>query len=249
MPSLNVDLDYFDHPKTKRLVGLLGRGSDVLPIRLWAYCGKYHAVDGRLTGYAAQEIESIVGWWGQKGEMMPAMLRCGFAELDGDTYVIHDWVEHQGHIEAYKQRAKIANAARRAKVIASCSNAVSGAVSPLQAELKQSSCSTGNAGQGNKPRARGSPKDEMPDIPDPLKTPEFERAWGDLAKHRQQKRSTFTPLAAEKLLAKCEKWGPVKSVRLIDHAITNNWTGVFDPEENGRPAPAVRSSVGMREDN
>lgn len=26
MAYLNLDLDYFDHPKTRRLVGLLGRG-------------------------------------------------------------------------------------------------------------------------------------------------------------------------------------------------------------------------------
>lgn len=59
MASLNLDMDYFGHPKTKRLVGLLGRGAEVLPLRLWCHVGKYHAQDGRLAGYSPQEIEAI----------------------------------------------------------------------------------------------------------------------------------------------------------------------------------------------
>ena len=67
MPYLNLDLNYFDHIKTKRLVGLLGRGSEVLPIRLWCACGKHRAESGKLDGYSAQEIESLVEWWGESG--------------------------------------------------------------------------------------------------------------------------------------------------------------------------------------
>lgn len=65
MPYLNIDLDYFDHPKTVRLIGLLGRDADVLPIRLWKYCGKFMAEDGRLIGLSVQEIEAAMGWRGQ----------------------------------------------------------------------------------------------------------------------------------------------------------------------------------------
>src|SRR5579884_4321260 len=111
MPSLNLDLDYFDHPKTKRLVGLLGRGTEVLPIRLWCYCGKYHAKDGRLAGHAAQEIESLVGWWGKPGRFIDALVKVGFAEWQDNALVIHDWIEHAGHIEAYRQRASAAASA------------------------------------------------------------------------------------------------------------------------------------------
>jgi hypothetical protein len=78
MTSLNLDLDFFDHPKTRRLVGLLGRGSEVLPIKLWCWCAKYHAESGWLTGYSAQEIESILGWWGEPGKMVEAMVKVGF---------------------------------------------------------------------------------------------------------------------------------------------------------------------------
>jgi len=112
MPYLNLDLDYFDHPKTRRLIGLLGKGSEVIPIRVWAYCGKYHARDGKLSGYSAQEIESIVGWWGKEGDMIEALVSVGFLRKNGDGYYVHDWLDHEGHIVAYHEKAKMMAYAR-----------------------------------------------------------------------------------------------------------------------------------------
>ena len=112
MPNLNLDLDFFEHPKVRRLVGLLGRGAEVLPIRLWCYCGKYHVESGELTGYSIKEIESIVGWWGKDGEMMKAMITTGFIEGEAGAFRIHDWVETNGHLVAFKKRGKKAAFAR-----------------------------------------------------------------------------------------------------------------------------------------
>jgi len=106
MPSLNLDLDYFEHRKTKRLVALLGRGADALPLRLWAYCGKFHSEDGVLSDYSVKEIEGICGWWGADGEMLAAMLRAGFLHSEGGVYLVHDWLEHQGHISAFKKKGR-----------------------------------------------------------------------------------------------------------------------------------------------
>lgn len=146
MPALNLDLDYFEHPKTKRLIGLLGRGSEVLPIKLWRYCGKYHTADGRLVGHSKQEIESIAGWWGSPGRFYDAMLKVGFAELDGDVFVIHDWKEHAGHFETYKLRATEAAKARWKDKPPKPPDASSNASSNAKQMLKQSS---GSAGQGS----------------------------------------------------------------------------------------------------
>lgn len=141
MPSLNLDLDFFDHPKTRRLVGLLGRGAEVLPIKLWSYCGKFHAEDGRLAGYSPQEIESIVGWWGKAGDAVAALVRVEFLDElpDGSGYQVHDWLEYQGHIEAFRQRSKKAAAARWSKARdAPCSKH---ATSIAPSITKQSPCS------------------------------------------------------------------------------------------------------------
>lgn len=124
MPYLNVDLDFFEHPKTKRLVGLLGRGAEVIPIKLWAYCGKFHADTGRLAGYSEQEIEAMVDWWGKSGAMLQALLRVGFMAKEGADWFIVDWSEHQGHIAAFKARGRLMAQARWKKADAA-SNAVS----------------------------------------------------------------------------------------------------------------------------
>lgn len=106
--SLNVDLDYFSHPKTRRLVGILGKGAEVLPIKLWAYCGKYHAELGQMIGYTCGEIESIIEWAGTPGEAVAALLKVKYLEQIDGGYAAHDWVEYQGHIHAYKVRGKAA---------------------------------------------------------------------------------------------------------------------------------------------
>ena len=106
MPYLNIDLDYFTHPKTMRLVAILGPGAAELPIRLWTYCAKHHTETGRLIGYTENEVESAAGWIGEKGKLVAAMLKLNFLEKIEDGYRIHDWLDHAGHLAAFKKRAK-----------------------------------------------------------------------------------------------------------------------------------------------
>lgn len=107
MPSINLDCDYFDHPKTVQLVRLLGKGAEVLPIRLWCDCGKYHYEDGRLTGYSKQEIEQRVRWWGSPGKCAAALVATGFLDVDSDgTFVVHNFINRCGHIAAFKERGR-----------------------------------------------------------------------------------------------------------------------------------------------
>ncbi len=106
MPYLNLDLDYFSHPKTRRLIGLLGGGSEVYPLRLWAYAGKFYASDGCLSDYSVQEFESALEWNGEKGELFEAMKKVGFVHQDSRGIYIHDWEDHAGHLKVFKERAQ-----------------------------------------------------------------------------------------------------------------------------------------------
>lgn len=112
MPYLNLDTNYFDHPKTKRLVGLLGPMADVLPIRLWAYCGRIHAKDGVLRGYSPAEISGVMGWNGDPIKAVRAMTEVGFLTRTKRGYACKDWHQHEGHLEAFSRRAKSAAEAR-----------------------------------------------------------------------------------------------------------------------------------------
>lgn len=115
MPSLNLDLDFFDHRKTKRLVFLLGEGSELCVIRLWVYCGRFHPEDGRFGDESESEIESIAGWRGDAGKMLQAMLAACYMHKDKHGYFMHDWRDHQGHICRYSLQGKKMAEARWAK--------------------------------------------------------------------------------------------------------------------------------------
>ncbi len=106
MPFLNLDFDYFDHPKTTRLVGLLGHGSEIYPIRLWTHIAKFHSKDGILSGYTPEAIEQAIRWAGKHGDCVGALLSVGFIEKTDGGYRAHDWNGHQGHIHALKIRNK-----------------------------------------------------------------------------------------------------------------------------------------------
>ena len=69
----------------------------------------HHAESGRLTSYGPEEIETVAGWWGEKGRAVEALLTVGFLERDeGGNFQVHNWLEHAGHLAAFKKRAKTA---------------------------------------------------------------------------------------------------------------------------------------------
>jgi len=231
MPCLNVDLDYFEHRKTKRLVGRLGKGAEVLPLKLWTYCGKFHPEDGRLSGYSEQEIASIVGWWRDPSEFAQAMLDIGFLGQDDEGYFVHEWLEHEGHLDAFKKRAKEAadkrwEAVRRAKVIGCSTDATSIA----QDEDEQSPNRTN---QPTKPKTPSrSAKDEIPDPPESLNTPEFHAAWTLWKKHRAEIKHPLKPTMAARQLADFEQMGVTRAVRMIQHTVSKGWQGLREPDSH-----------------
>lgn len=129
MPDLNLDLSYFEWPETIRLVGLLGRDADVLPLRLKAYCGRVHAEDGRLSGLTAREVEAVFGWKGAPGAAVEALVKVGFLRATGGVFEVMEregvtWLEAQGHIAAFKIRGRNAARARwRDATSNACGNA------------------------------------------------------------------------------------------------------------------------------
>ena len=141
MPSINVDLDFFDHPKVKRLRAMVGPEAEVFIMRLWAYAGKYHAEDGTLKDHGADEIEGLMGWLGAKGVLLQALLKVGFVLHDAKVgYFIKDWIEHEGHLLVYRERAKVANKAKWDKF--RLDSASSNASRTPKEVVKDSQCST-----------------------------------------------------------------------------------------------------------
>lgn len=53
----------------------------------------HHAEDGKLTSYGPEEIETVAGWWGEKGRAVEAMLKVEFLK---PGYIVVDWPGRRG---------------------------------------------------------------------------------------------------------------------------------------------------------
>lgn len=263
MAYLNLDLDYFDHPKTKRLVGLLGRGSDGLPIRLWCYCGKYHAENGDLTGYLAQDLESLIGWWGQPGKAVEALIKFGFLDQTATGFKVHDWEDINGHIAAFKARAQAgakekwrrvkAEADAQAMLKQSLSNAVSNALTSLTdpEENKKNKTKTvlglvdaqhlmpAKPDPENLQATRDSVKkvSEFAFLEDGtypfLKLPVFDVDWTAWLDMRKKQKWDNGPRAMVLALNKLHGWPLEKAVLALQLSIERCYRGIFEPKEEG----------------
>lgn len=233
MPDINLDCDYFDHPKTRRLIGLLGRGAAELPLRLWTYCGKFHPESGRLAGHSAQEIESIVQWWGKSGDMVNAMLRVGFIEEEKDgTLSVHNFKDRQGHIAALKERGKKAAVARWAKLRGD-------ATSNAQTLLEQSSLPAVPAKPAVPTKKKAA---ETAAIPSDLEASRIEIE--DWLAYKREKGQTYKAKGLEALWRKFREIPPPRRRGAVDHSMANNYQGLFEPKggKNGAPSNSFRSN-------
>ncbi|MEW6511865.1 MAG: hypothetical protein AB1428_13015 [Bacteroidota bacterium] len=115
-----------------------------MPIKLWCWCAKYHAESGLLAGYSTDEVEAAVGWWGEAGKFVEAMLKVGLLERNELGFYVHDFTGRNGHIAAFKERAKNAADARwdrirRQKAEEAAKDAPSNAPSTAQPMLEHCS--------------------------------------------------------------------------------------------------------------
>lgn len=109
MPTLDIDLNWPDHPKTKRLIRSAGKEAPFSLVTLWCYAAKFHPIDGDLSKYTPEDIEGISGWTGEPGVFYSALLSSRYLD---DNMMLHDWKDHEGHLAAYQEKARIMNEAR-----------------------------------------------------------------------------------------------------------------------------------------
>lgn len=115
MPDLNLDVNFRDHPKTRRFVAMMGKDSEWLVVKLWLHVARV-LPEGKLKGWTPHEIEGIAEWGGTPGAFIEAMERLDWLKKDSfGNYVLSGWKEHQGHLIAFKERGKIAAKTRWAK--------------------------------------------------------------------------------------------------------------------------------------
>ena len=156
MPTINIDLNWPDHPKTKRLIRAAGVDAPFRLVALWCYAGKYHPNDGDLSSYTIDDIEGIVGWTGERGVFYNAMISSRY--LDEDL-TLHGWTEHEGHLEAYREKARIMNEARLSKTSSRHHNDTPKKTTTTQPELPSSVQGSSVQGSNKKEEKPGKPGD------------------------------------------------------------------------------------------
>lgn len=107
MAYLNVHLNFREHPKVVRFGVKLGNteAAEAYVLRLWLYTGKFHCKDGLLRGYTELEVLSAINC------TIPGVVKMlcepGIELLKKCTrgYIVVDFLQHNGHIKAFKKRA------------------------------------------------------------------------------------------------------------------------------------------------
>lgn len=100
--EIPIDADYFSHPKTLKLVELLGPRADIYPLRIWAWASRY-ARDGVVEGQH-RAMELAAGWKQPVGKLVAAMQQAGFIDADGKT--LHSWMDGIGRAILIYERKK-----------------------------------------------------------------------------------------------------------------------------------------------
>jgi hypothetical protein len=72
---------------------------------------------------------------------------------------------------------------------------------------------------------------EQVEIPDVLRSPEFERAWADWIRFRIEKKQPLTPSTIKRQYAQLAGYGLRGAIDSIDRSITKGWMGLFPPEQ------------------
>lgn len=207
MPRINVDSDYFDHPKTHRLKVYCGPEADIYPIRLWSFVGKYFPKDGILKGYSPTEIEAIVGWNGIAGSLISALERVGFVKKVFSEFQVNDWQEHAGFIWKYKRAGSRAGK-KSAESKASKRNESQRIVNGLEKSVERI--------------ANGSPTMELNGI-EWNKNVETGAASGQTTGEPASK-SRFKRPTLEEVVAYCQERGNnVNAQKLFNHYEASGW--------------------------
>jgi hypothetical protein len=108
--DIRLSTDFRDHPKIVRLQKVLGDAGICALVTLWAWVRKYRP-KGILTGMDIDDIENGAKWSGQSGLFVRTIIELKLLDLNGNTYTVHDWEEHQSwayYSEERSQRSRLA---------------------------------------------------------------------------------------------------------------------------------------------
>jgi hypothetical protein len=112
--DIRVSVTLPTHPKTVKLMRLLGDRAFYNLIRFWLYVAQVKP-DGDITGMVAEDIEIASDWQGKPGAFLDALLSLRFVDSMDGNLVVHDWDEHNEYASHSGERSEKARLAANAR--------------------------------------------------------------------------------------------------------------------------------------
>lgn len=112
--DIRLSLDFFDHPKSKKLKKRLGLEGVMALLKLWAWTAG-NRPGGMLTGLDVEAVELAADWDGEDGTFVSTLLDLRLLDDADGTFAIHDWEDHQAYASKSEERSSKAKKAAEAR--------------------------------------------------------------------------------------------------------------------------------------
>lgn len=114
MIDIRIAVGAQNHRKIKKLRARLGDAAWLYLTTLWMYAAEYRP-RGVLSDMSIEDIELASDWPGEPGKFVSALIDTKLLDIKNDTYLIHDYTEHQPYVASAPKRKQAAKKAARAR--------------------------------------------------------------------------------------------------------------------------------------
>lgn len=112
--DIRLSLEFFGHPKIKKLKKRLGLESVFALLKLWAWTAANRA-NGVLSGLDEEGVELAADWEGDEGSFVSTLCDLRLLDVRDGSFVIHDWEEHQAYASKSEERSSKARKAAESR--------------------------------------------------------------------------------------------------------------------------------------
>ena len=200
-----------------------------LCFRFWSWCD-----DHLTTGNAAGVTETLVDALLDRSGFCAALISVGWLRVREGSLEVPNFDRHLS--ESAKNRALTAQRVAKHKAKSGNEKVTVEALPEKRREEK----SLDPKGSKKPPTPKRSAAEATAEavnaleLPEQLRTPEFQSAWCDFVKHRREIKKPLTPTQAEVAMRKLNGWGLAAAIEALENSVANGWQGIFPP--GGKPA-------------
>lgn len=185
-------------------------------------------------------IEDCADWQDRRWQQLARVTKreiarkCELWSFDGDKLVVWAYpVSKQDEVQA-KRKAGLDTAAKRWKKHDSSATSLATCSADAEGERKEN---------GKEVRAKPLVLTELPELPEPMRTPRLVQAWGNWIAFRASlgKKKAVTAFGASQSFKDFATWGEDAAIASIENSIRNGWQGLFEPTARAvkSPEPAL----------